>query len=178
MINFSRDIGGIWSGKKGGKTTGGFAGPLGNFKGPVPVSVVNRPTGGIGGTPNVPGGDELKTGWLKKLLVPSAVIATTIGTAIVAHHYLQKGGSPVNLGMALHGMPEADFDIDAYTRFKKEKETIKDKIDNFYHSNEKVVDKNNYTFNFKIDKDGRVFGDKSYSDGDFIINVLRGDYGV
>jgi hypothetical protein len=38
-------------------------------------------------------------------------------------------------------------------------------------------DKNNFVFNFKFDKNGRVTGDTNTADADFIINIARGDFG-
>ena len=133
--------------------------------GVTPVFVTNMPAGGL-----LPGNDS-KLGWIKNFMLGSAVTATTIGTAILARHYLQNGGSPINLGAALHGMPE--MDIDEY-RYPKEE----DKMPMIYNDEYKRNgDKNNFVFNFKFDKNGRVTGDTNTADADFIINIARGDFG-
>ena len=170
-------------GKLGGTGAGILEGKaIETATGVTPVFVTNMPTSGLNAIdPATPGKDAItkKPGWFKKALPFLTGLgwigATTGGGAIAADYFLKNGGSPQDLGSALHGMPETGFLNDEWIN----KYSGPPALPMIYSQDfKKDGDKNNFTFNFKIDKNDRITGETSTSGGDVRINLLRGDFGI
>jgi TP901 family phage tail tape measure protein len=138
--------------KKGGPAIKNVLGKLGNkgqgiaegkaieyLTGVTPVFVVNMPGEGLfpglpggQGKPGGPGGGAGKylpfAAPLAAMGPPAGVVAITAGNAIAAKFFLDDGGSPRSLGMALHGMPESDYTNDAWISQHLEMPEVKNDI--------------------------------------------------
>lgn len=150
--------------------------------GVTPVFVTNMPSDGLNAVnPASPGKEPIKTkgSWLKKTFPYFAKAGLAIGipaaTAFLAHEYLESGGSTESLGSALHGMPESGLPNNEWLNkyLKRPSATMPMSYNNEYKRGE---NKNEFTFNFRIDKNDRIIGNTSTPDADIKINLFRGDF--
>lgn len=151
--------------------------------GVTPVFVTNMPTNGLNAVnPASPGKETINTkgSWLKRTFPfftkAGLAIGIPAGSAFLAHEYLESGGSTESLGSALHGMPESGLPNDAWLDkyLKRPSATMPMIYNNEYKRGE---NKNEFTFNFRIDKNDRIIGNTSTPDANIKINLFRGDFG-
>jgi len=138
--------------------------------GVTPVFVVNMPAGGIMGS-DIPG----KTGLLTKtgaLSIPALAGAA----AYLFYKYPGLSGTHSLWDKGINKFsPAQDKLLNETTQWGKEH--YQDKAFSIYNDEYKRGgDKKQFVFNFKFDKNGRVIGDTNTADGDFLINVARGDF--
>lgn len=161
--------------------------------GVTPVFVTNMPASGLGSLPgDKTGGMADKATKALKMLAPAGAAAAGATALSVGGAVLTTTTAVRSLADALRGGSGANWINDAWERQKIaiERDVYNPIISMFTPPEAKLPmiynedyrkspeSKNNFTFNFQIDKNNRIIGQTSTPDADVRINIARGNFDI